>query len=137
MSDQVEASADDTIWRDKRLAKGTLAQLWDSQAALRQRMHDQDFPYLTRWLRNSKTKQLAIGVPSVKAMALNVTALEQIAEWYCPVQPYPKAICIDVLRREAGVFPQNCLVWTGSSITSITEMMVLTFRGLCDWFLKR
>lgn len=104
MSDEVEASATDSVWRDKRLAKGTLAQLWDSEAALRQRMHDQDFPYLTRWLRNPKTKQLAIGVPSVKAMALNVTALETIAEWYCPVQPYPKAICIDVMRREAGCY---------------------------------
>ena len=92
------------IWSDPRLAKGTLAKTWDSDAALRQRMHDPDFPHLTRWIRNPKSKQLAIGVPSVKAMALNATALLKVALWYCPCQPSPKAISIDVMRREVTGF---------------------------------
>lgn len=99
----------ENIWSDPRLAKGTLAKIWDSDGALRQRMHDPEFPHLTRWIRNPKNKQLAIGVPSVKAMALNATALLKVALWYCPCQPSPKAISIDVMRREVAGFRKNIL----------------------------
>ncbi|CAK9056486.1 Uncharacterized protein SCF082_LOCUS30427 [Durusdinium trenchii] len=88
------------VWSDPRLAKGTLAKLWESESSLRARMMDQDFPYLTRWVTNPKTKNVAIGIPSVKAMGLNVTALEKLAEWYCPVQPIAKCVNINVMRRE-------------------------------------
>ena len=72
-------------------------------------MHDPDFPHLTRWIRNPKSKQLAIGVPSVKAMALNATALLKVALWYCHRQPSPKAISIDVMRREVTGFRKKYL----------------------------
>lgn len=71
-------------------------------------MMDQDFPYLTRWVTNPKTKNVAIGIPSVKAMGLNVTALEKLAEWYCPVQPIAKCVNINVMRREVGWLKHSC-----------------------------
>ena len=89
------------VWDDPRLASGTLAKEWEKVPALRQRMHDPDFPYLTRWLAN-KDGVKAIGVPSVKAMAMNSSVLETIATWYCPVQTCPKALPIDIMRREVG-----------------------------------
>lgn len=95
-------ASEPALWHDERLAEGTLAGLWEADASLRQNMHDPDFPHLTRWIRSKKGKgPRAIGVPSVPAMALNVRALEIMASWYCPVATIPKAIPIDILRREA------------------------------------
>lgn len=91
-----------SVWDDPRLEPGSLAHLWEKELPLRQRMHDAEFPHLTRWVRNSKTGNFAIGVASVKAMALNTKLLEVVAHWYCPVQKFPKALTIDVLRREVG-----------------------------------
>ena len=106
------------IWRsDPRLAKGTLAKLWDDQSSLRQRMNDKEFPYLSRWLWNQRNEQYAIGVPSVKAMGMNALVLEKLAEWYCPCQPFPKALPIQILRREAGLLKEHVL-WLGLSIAS-------------------
>ena len=101
------------VWDDPKLARGTLAKEWEKVSALRQRMHDPDFPYLTRWLANKEGVK-AIGVPSVKSMALNSTVLETIAKWYCPVQTCPKALPIDILRREVGFFCKRfhkCIAW--------------------------
>ncbi len=88
------------VWDDDRLGPGTLAKLWEKEMPLRQRMHDAEFPHLTRWVRNNKTGAFAIGVSSVKAMALNTKVLEVMAHWYCPVQKFPKALPVDILRRE-------------------------------------
>ena len=67
-------------------------------------MQDRNFPHLTRWLSlpGGVKNQLAIGVPSVKAMGMNAKALEVMAEWYVPYQTFPKTIPIDVMRREVG-----------------------------------
>lgn len=90
------------VWEDPRLGKGTLATLLEQQPALRQRMHDQENPHVTRWLTKDAT-----GVASVRAMALNPTLLELVAEWYCSVQPNPKALCLSVIRREVGGGSKN------------------------------
>ena len=91
-----------SVWDDERLEPGSLAHLWEKELPLRMRMHDAEFPYLTRWVRNKQSGAFAIGVASVKAMALNTKVLEVVANWYCPVQKYPKALPIDILRREVG-----------------------------------
>ncbi|CAK8993079.1 unnamed protein product, partial [Durusdinium trenchii] len=91
------------VWEDPRLGKGTLATLLEQQPALRQRMHDQENPHVTRWLTKDAT-----GVASVRAMALNPTLLELVAEWYCSVQPNPKALCLSVIRREVALFRELC-----------------------------
>lgn len=51
---------------------------------------------ISRWLNKPAT-----GIPSVAAMGLNYVALEEMARWYCPTQPSPKMINIDLLRDEA------------------------------------
>ena len=75
---------------------GTLGDEWASQKLLRNRVKEEGFGYMTRWV-NPK----AIGVPSVKNMSLNRIALERLASWYCPTQPFPKMISIEVMRNEA------------------------------------
>jgi hypothetical protein len=51
---------------------------------------------ISRWLNKPAT-----GIPSVAAMGLNYVALEEMARWYCPTQPFPRMINIDLLRDEA------------------------------------
>ena len=88
---------------DPSLAPGVLAHLFEQEPSLRARMQDKKFPHLTRWLTLPGDKnQLAIGVPSVKAMGMNAKALELMAQWYVPHQSFPKTIPIDVMRREVG-----------------------------------
>lgn len=78
-------------------APGRLAEAFEEKKCLRRRAKDEEYPHMTRWLNRQATN-----VASVKAMALNSTALECVAEWWCPTIPYPKAVPIDLLRREVG-----------------------------------
>lgn len=84
-------------------APGKLAEAFEDKKCLRRRAKDDEYPHMTRWLNLKATN-----VPSVKAMSLNHTALECLAEWWCPTIPYPKAVPIDLLRREVGV--RCCMV---------------------------
>lgn len=86
--------------------EGDLALRLEEQKALRRRGKDKDAPYMTKWVSAK-----AINVPSVKAMGLNSTALECIAEWWCPTIDYPKSIPIDLLRSEVrGGKGLSCLM---------------------------
>lgn len=98
--DPAAASEYDPL-QDPQLALGTLALKWDDQASLRRRV-SQGSP-LTQWPKAPKG-QSADGVPSVAAMSLNPVALECLAEWWCPLQTAPKAIPVDLLRREVWMF---------------------------------
>lgn len=75
---------------------GALGDEWASKKILRNRVMEKGYKHMTRWL-----KKAATGIPSVKAMSLNHVALECIASWYCPTQPYPKMINVDIMRDEA------------------------------------
>ena len=116
------------VWDDPKLARGTLAKEWEKVSALRQRMHDPDFPYLTRWLANKEGVK-AIGVPSVKSMALNSTVLETIAKWYCPVQTCPKALPIDILRREVGFFAKDSTSVLPGSLCKFVQTILTKHNG--------
>ena len=88
-------------FQDPQLAEGTLALKWDDKASLRRRV-SQGSP-LTQWPQGPKGQSTA-GIPSVAAMSLNPLALECLAEWWCPTQSAPKAIPVDILRREVWMF---------------------------------
>ena len=75
---------------------GALGDMWASKKILRNRVLEKGHKRMTRWL-----KVAATGIPSVKAMSLNHVALECIASWYCPTQPFPKMINVDIMRDEA------------------------------------
>ena len=80
------------------LEEGTLAVKWEAQQSLRRRVSQG--LYLTQWPKGAKG-QSTDGIPSVAAMALNPLVLEAIAEWWCPANDAPKAVPVDLLRREA------------------------------------
>ena len=69
----------------------------ETSKLLRARLHDPPESRLPRWIKKEAT-----GIPSVKAMSLNHTALELLATWHCPRVPYTKMINVDVLRKEAS-----------------------------------
>ena len=75
---------------------GSFAKSWESEASIRHRVLSQEHPYMTRWV-STRT----VGMPSCKAMALNIAALECIARIWCPLSPYPRAIPIEFLHGEA------------------------------------
>ena len=75
-----------------------LAAMWESQIAIRNRMRESGS--LTRW----PTPAL-IGIPSVKAMIMNVTSLEVLAEWWVAQTKVPSVIPIGHLRTEARSSP--------------------------------
>ena len=79
------------------LAPGTLAAIWENHRSLRRRVSAGS--YLTEWPKNPKG-QSTEGIPSVAAMSLNPLVLESIAQWWCPFQPTPKAVPVNVLRKE-------------------------------------
>ena len=75
---------------------GSLSAALEAQHSLRQRMLR--VGQLTQWLNDK-----AIGIKSVKAMALNHVALEVVADWWC--RQYPTmvtAIKINEIRAEVG-----------------------------------
>ena len=78
------------------LRPGALATALEANQWVRARLRDQGQSHITRW-PNLKT----VGIPSVAAMSCNAAVLQMLAEWWCPSQSGPKAIPVDVLRREA------------------------------------
>lgn len=72
----------------------SLAAMWESQTVIRNRMHESGS--LTRWPSAALT-----GVPSVKAMIINGTSLEVLAEWWVAQTKVPQVIPIGHLRQEA------------------------------------
>lgn len=76
---------------------GVLAKAWEAEPILRQNVLDEKFPYMTRWV-NEK----AVGIPSVRAMALNFWALEVLARVWVPLQDSPKCVPVEYLRKEVG-----------------------------------
>lgn len=89
---------------EAELAPGTLAAIWENHRSLRRRVTAGSF--LTEWPKNPKG-QSTEGIPSVAAMSLNPLVLEAIAEWWCPFQPTPKAVPVNVLRREVWLTNKN------------------------------
>ena len=77
---------------------GTLAARWEARSILRARMQETSMPYMTRWI-----SKVTMGAPSMKAISLNLAALEEIAAVWCPLSPYPRAPAIWYLRQEVGL----------------------------------
>ena len=77
--------------------RGVLARLWEGHRASRERLVLGELCQLTRW-----PSPACVGVPSVRAMALNSDILEMLASIWCPVRSAPKAVPINYLRQEAG-----------------------------------
>ena len=74
----------------------TLAVRLESQAHIRNRVRGDPSGIITRWPKPS-----LIGVPSVKSMVLNVTALETVAAWWVEIAEGPSVIPIGVIREQA------------------------------------
>lgn len=74
----------------------TLCQMLESEYYLRNHVRGNADGQITRW-----PKQELTGMPSVKAMVLNVVALELVARWWTSKNPSPCVIPIDQLRSEA------------------------------------
>lgn len=100
-------------------APGKLAEAFEEKKCLRRRAKDEEHPHMTRWINRQATN-----VPSVKAMALNYTALELLAEWWCSTISYPKAVPIDLIRREVG----GCSMLYGLSLGHL--FLILDFGPL-------
>ena len=98
--DPASASEYDPL-QDPQLAAGTLALKWEEKASLRRRV-SQGSP-LSQWPKGPGGVS-ADGIPSVAAMSLNPLALECLAEWWCPMHTAPKAIPVEILRREVWMF---------------------------------
>ena len=84
------------------LDAGTLAAAFEAQLPLRRRVSQGS--NLTQWPKGPKG-QSTDGIPSVGAMGVNHVVLEVAAEWWCPANDTPKAIPVDLLRREARCAP--------------------------------
>lgn len=77
---------------------GPLAPLLENRKVIRNRLLKDS--QMTAWLNPR-----AVGVKSVKAMALNSEALEVVASWWCPNFPVATALRIGYVRPEAHVHP--------------------------------
>ena len=75
---------------------GAVARAWEEDASLRHRLMDEKMPHLTRWQDRAR-----ISMANTKSMALNVRILEILAGIWCPLHPFPRAIPVDFLRKEA------------------------------------
>ena len=76
---------------------GSLRMMLEASQTIRSRLLHQN--HFTQWL-----SEQAIGVKSVKAMTLNCTALEIMAEWWCSQHPDAvTAAKIQPLRDEVGL----------------------------------
>ena len=71
----------------------SLAEMLESQTSVRNSMRNTG--KITKW-----PSPQSIGVPSVKALTLNVPALEQVATWFTRDSPDPGSITIDKIRNE-------------------------------------
>ena len=89
------------------LDAGTLAAAFETQPSLRRRVSQGS--KLTQWPKGPKG-QSTDGIPSVTAMGLNPVVLEVVAEWWCPANEIPKAIPVDLLRREARCAPLKTMM---------------------------
>lgn len=74
-----------------------LAAMLESELSIRNRLRDHGV--LSQW----PSPQM-MGAPSVKAMILNIKALQVIAKWWVAESPHPAPIPIDRIRSEAWVF---------------------------------
>ena len=74
----------------------TLCQLLESEYSIRNHVRSNSDGQITRW-----PKQELTGMPSVKAMVLNVVSLEVVAGWWTSKNDQPCIIPIDQLRAEA------------------------------------
>ena len=83
--------------RDTWPPAGSLASLLEGEVTLRRRARDKGV--ITRWPSLQTT-----GIPSVKAMGLNVKILEIVGEWWAPTQPAPCFVPIQLMRREIKIF---------------------------------
>ena len=75
---------------------GSLAEALESSDVVRRRILEPPNQVLTRWVNDK-----AIGVSSVRAMALNTHALEITAKWWVERCPDPKTVPVDRMRKEA------------------------------------
>lgn len=73
----------------------SLAEMLESQTSIRNTIRNTG--KITKW-----PSPQSIGVPSVRALALNVPALEQVATWFTRDSPVPGSIAIDKMRTQAG-----------------------------------
>ena len=75
-------------------SNASLAAMMEADASIRSRFREVES--LTTWPNKN-----SVGIPSAKALRLNVTALEKIASWWTAENQSPKVIPIDRLRSEA------------------------------------
>ena len=81
---------------------GALAKLIEANQTLRARVLEFNTGQLTRW-----PSPTTVGVKSVKAMSLNATLLEVVAEWWVQLMPVPKPPSVDLCRQEASFFKKG------------------------------
>ena len=78
---------------DNDIFSQSLAEMLESQVSVRNTMRTTG--KITKW-----PSPQSIGVPSVKALALNVPALEQVATWFTRDSVAPGPILIDKIRTQ-------------------------------------
>ena len=97
MADRQLDEADDAeVPGVSQVPLGDLARLLESNSSVRERIIEARNGQLTRW-----PSPTTVGIKSVKAMSLNATILEMIAEWWVGWVSTPKPPAVDLLRREA------------------------------------
>ena len=74
---------------------GALADALEAECSIRRALLSEGQNHLTRWPNKD-----AVGVKSVKAMALNPQALLRIAELWCPLTAYPRSVPVALMRDE-------------------------------------
>ena len=87
---------------------GDLAKCLENNASVRARVMETEGGQLTRWPNKN-----AVGLKSVKAMGLNSTALEVMAEWWVQWMDVPKPPGVDLMRREAWLCKTSCFESVG------------------------
>ena len=82
------------------MSEPALCDLWEQEISIRALAREG--ACLTRWSNPRVT-----GVPSTGAMALNIRALEILAEWWASKNPDPQSVPIDPIRAQAWVIQKK------------------------------